>query len=948
MTRRFHHGLLIALCCSLLSTNSWGDDAPTVAAEQASFRLADANLSISLVAAEPAVASPVAVAWDEFGGLFVVEMTDYPADGSGGQVKRLEDRDGDGIYEHATLFAEKLAWPSGVLPYKGGILVTSAPNLLYFKDTNGDGKADIREVVLTGFGEGNQQLRVNSPTWGLDNWIYLANGRSGGAVRRPGDDAAKAVNIPRNDLRFQPLTGEIEAIAGFSQFGLPRNDWGDRFPSWNTVPVRHVLLENSGLSQSAQQGLVADILELNDGGRLYALAPAQKRFNAESVAFFNATCGPVINRDAGLGGNYTGNVFVCEPLSSLVHRRRMVPNGPTFKAVRVEQDREFLASAHPWFRPVNLANGPDGALYLVDFCRAWVEHPAFVPEKQRNSVDFREGHLRGRIWRIAENKLARNHEKRWPGQFNSRELAALLEHNNSWQRDTAQRLIVERQDKNAVAPLESICKESQNPVAVTQALWTLQGLNALNADLLKMVSQSAIVKVRMQAVRLAGLNLSGNQEILDRLANDETAGVRFEVVRAISAHPSPSSTSALLSIAGRDADSPWMTAALLRAADENPLQWILQMLENRLAWLREPNEFQADLLANLAQACVRRNQAEKLIRELPRFQDDMARTAIVDGLLRSDSAKKTAIMKQLQAEPEFLKSLIATAEVIVKTDARPPRARSIGFEVLAELAGGRAGEFMMASLDAGVPDELQSTMAAYLPKLVNKELLETIFSRWDSISIVFRRYLVSTMIGVPGLAAELLNAVESEKISALEIDPTSRAVLKSVGDAAFQKRAAAVLNTTNESSRADVLKRYEPALALAASAAKGKLLFQQNCISCHAYQGVGAKVGPELAGVAGKTGEELLVSILDPARDAVPDGVGVLVLTKDGRTLSGLLAEENANVVRLRQAQGREETIPRADVEMVRSTGRSLMPEGLEAVLSPQDLADLIAFLKNH
>jgi len=534
MTRHFHHGLLVSLLILSWSPKISADDAPTVAAEQASFQLADPNLSISLLAAEPAVASPVAVAWDEFGRLYVVEMTDYPADGSGGQVKRLEDRDGDGIYEHATLFAEKLAWPSGVLPYKGGILVTSAPNLLYFKDTNDDGKADVREVVLTGFGEGNQQLRVNSPTWGLDNWITMANGRSGGAVRKPGDDPARAVNIPRNDIRFQPMTGEIQAIAGFSQFGLPRDNWGDRFPSWNTVPIRHVVLENQSVNGTTQPGLVADILDLNDGGRLYSQAPAQKRFNAESVAYFNATCGPVINRDGGLGPNYVGDALVCEPLSSLVHRRRLIPDGPTFKAVRVEEGREFLASAHPWFRPVNLANGPDEALYLVDFCRAWVEHPAFVPEKQRNSVDFREGHQRGRIWRIHDKNEKDVKHIQWPGALKSAELAALLEHENSWCRDTAQRLIVERQDKNAVDELKRIVGESKNPVAVAQALWTIQGLGALSQDLLKQAVRSPDEKVRRQAVRLMGLNISENQALLASLASDSSALVRIEVVRALS------------------------------------------------------------------------------------------------------------------------------------------------------------------------------------------------------------------------------------------------------------------------------------------------------------------------------------------------------------------------------------------------------------------------------
>ena len=327
----------------------------------AALRLADPALTVELVASEPAVASPVAAAWDEQGRLYVVEMTDYPVAPDGGRVKRLEDRDGDGRYEHVTVFADKLHWPTGVLPWNGGVLVTAAPDLLFFKDTDGDGRANVRMAVLTGFAKGNQQLRVNSPTWGLDNAVYLANGRSGGAVRRPADPPGKAVPIPRNDLRIDPATGSFAPVAGFSQFGLARDDWGDRFPSWNTVPIRHVVLEPCDPAPDPRT--VADILDLADGGRVYSLAPVQRRFNAETVAFFNASCGPAIYRGESLGDAYRGHAFVCEPLASVVLHRRLDPLGPTYVARRVEREKtsEFLASTHPWFRPVNLATGPDGA-----------------------------------------------------------------------------------------------------------------------------------------------------------------------------------------------------------------------------------------------------------------------------------------------------------------------------------------------------------------------------------------------------------------------------------------------------------------------------------------------------------------------------------------------------------------------------------------------------------
>ncbi len=459
-------------------------------------------MTIDLIAAEPDVVSPVAFAWDEFGRLFVAEMTDYPAALTGGRIKLLEDRDRDGRYERVTVFAEKLPYPNGVLPWNGGVLVTAAPDLLFLKDTDGDGKADVRRVVLTGFGEGNQQLRVNSPTWGLDNWVYLANGRSGGAVRRPGDPATSAVPIPRSDLRLKPDSGHFEPVAGFSQFGLPRDDRGDRFPSWNTVPIRHVVLENRVFARDdgrAATKTVADILDLNDGGRIYSLAPSQRRFNAETVAFFNATCGPTIYRGDAIKDSYQGHAFICEPLTGVVHHRRLDADGPTFVGRRVESGREFLASTHSWFRPVNLATGPDGALYLADFCRAWVEHPAFVPEKLRNSVDFREGHEYGRLWRIASQGKPVHAPTCRPGEDDLAGLLAHFVHPNGWCRDTSQRLLVERKAAAAIVPLRRLARSSPVALARVHALWTLEGLDALDTDTLRAGLSDRDPMVREQA-----------------------------------------------------------------------------------------------------------------------------------------------------------------------------------------------------------------------------------------------------------------------------------------------------------------------------------------------------------------------------------------------------------------------------------------------------------------
>ena len=190
----------------------------------------------------------MAIAWDADGRMYVAEMGGYPATEGMGRIRRLEDSDGDGRYEHAVTFCDGLNFPTSVMPYRAGLLVTDAPDILYLEDTDGDGRADVRRVEWTGFGTGSQQLRANSLHWGLDNWIYVANGRCDGDVRRPDTPPDQATSIRARDFRFHPISGEGEAILGQSQFGQAHDAWGNRFLSWNTIPVRHVLLEEADVS----------------------------------------------------------------------------------------------------------------------------------------------------------------------------------------------------------------------------------------------------------------------------------------------------------------------------------------------------------------------------------------------------------------------------------------------------------------------------------------------------------------------------------------------------------------------------------------------------------------------------------------------------------------------------------------------------------------------------
>ncbi len=325
------------------------------------------------------------------------------------------------------------------------------------------------------------------------------------------------------------------------------------------------------------------ILDMADGGRIFSISPAQARFNRESVAFFNASCGPMIERGGLLPDAYQGNAFVCEPLSNVVHRRVLEPDGVTFVARRVEQGREFLASSDPSFRPVNLATGPDGALYVVDMYRELVEHPQFVPESARGTVEFRRWHDRGRIWRVRPRSGAAS-GGRGPSlsKADTRQLVGLLGHTNGWWRMTAQRLLDERQDHAAVPVLIGVLNDKTNSRGRLHALWALAALKGLNAAVLNDVIGDADPALRENALRVAAMTESHTPERLIstsrlvKLADDRAIRVRLQAALALGnrCRDEPAALDALAKIAAQDADDPWMRLAILSGLGESSLAFI--------------------------------------------------------------------------------------------------------------------------------------------------------------------------------------------------------------------------------------------------------------------------------------------------------------------------------------------------------------------------------------
>ncbi len=978
--------------------------------ERATFQLADTNLAIELVAAEPDVRAPVAIAWDADGRMFVAEMTDYPSGPVNGRIRLLEDRDGDGRYERAAIFATNLAFPNGVMAWKNGVLVTAAPDIWFLADTNADGVADVREKILTGFSEGNQQLRVNGLFWGIDNWIYGCNGRSDGEVKWA--DGTPAGSIRRHDFRFRPDTKQFEVIAGNSQFGMGHDDWGNRFPVFNNTPIRHVVMEDHYLERQpllAGTDVVPSISPTNDGNRVFALTPPTLLI-PQAVGFFTSACGPSIYRGTALPEFYRGNYFVCEPVQNVVQRRVLKPNGSTFIAEYAHgapvsepalangteragsetgAPKEFLASTDRWFHGVFTATGPDGAFYIVDFYRDLVEHPHWVAPEIRDKVDWRKGEEHGRIWRVRA-KDAKPAKMEKLSRASNLQLVQALESDNGWTRDTAQRLLVERNAREVVNQLEAFALRSTKPATRIQAAQILTEIGFVIGSLcLERQLADPDPRVREHAVRLAegrapyrgilaGSGFGRSEETLIKLVTmteDPDARVRAQLASTLGVlNPSksagtarwswgreinpanriwyaevPSLTKSILAVEpgditaalGRLARHPqldqWQATAILSSAGARPWLFLHQIVSR----LENETEEQGQLLARLCAATVASTNTNDIAGLAAWIADhhSMNRLPMAAAFVEALSPDQRAeALDRLNGVLVRLEATLACTNT-----AAPPHVRLAAVRLLGVARSAEAASALQSLLSGEQPEPLQVAAAK---ALVEWSDVRAVLDQWPVLSKVARNQAVLSCVKDAKSSLRLLDFVENGKVPKVEINPATRQTLQKHRDQTVAARAKMIFAEAVSADREAVVAKYRAALKLEGDRAHGAALFERACVVCHQMQGVGAKVGPDLSGIGQQPRETLLVQILDPSRQVLPDFVAYHATTKSGDIFTGFIANESVATVTLRRANEPDVTLQRADLKEFKTSGNSLMPEGLEAGMTEQDMADLIEFLR--
>lgn len=927
------------------------------------------------VAAEPLVHSPVAVTWDENGRLYVAEMIDYSEQATEhlGAIRWLEDTNADGKYDKTGLLAEKLSWPTALICYDGGVFVGAAPDIYYLKDTDGDGKADINKTVFTGFSRSNVQGLINSFHWGLDNRIHGATGTVGGSVKRPDVENAPAVVLNGRDFSFDPRTLELRPETGGAQHGMCFNDWGRKFHCSNSDHIQLTMYEDRYAARNPYlAGPPSRISIAADGpqAEVFRISPVEPwrivrtrlrvtgavvgavEGGGRAAGYFTGATGTTIYRGDAFGPEYIGQAFVGDVGSNIVHRKVLEPNSVGLIAKRVDEGKEFVASTDIWFRPAAYANGPDGCLTIVDVYREVIEHPASLPPEIKKHLDLTSGRDRGRLYRLAPDGYKPRPNPNL-GAKSTADLVAALDSRNGWTRDAASRLLYQRADATAVPLLIAKVGANGLPEGRVHALYALRTLGGLSVKVLIQALADQHPRVREHAVRLAEEQLANGDVVakLTSMTGDDDLRVRYQLAFVLGGLPADKRVQPLIALAKRDGSDSWMRFAILNSLSEGGAKVFGDLVDDT-AFRATPNalEFLGQLCGMIA---LSGKTAEiegvlKTIVDLPEADSVLAGTmarSLYESLGRGQPALREKLFATGTPGAAAIGRLVVKARATA-VDSKAPLASRV--EAVRTLSLGNFGDSRVVFeglIGNQQPDSLQVAAMSTMGKLGDPAVPAILIDVWPKLSPRVRSGASDLVFSRAPWALEFLTAVAEGKVSATDVEPARLKTLEKSSDAALRQAATELLAKLKVGRRGDVLAQYRSALELKGDPKAGKLVFTKICANCHKVEGQGYEIGPNLATFKARGAEAILLNVIDPNSEVNPQFVNYACELEDGRTITGMIAAETATSVSFKRAENAGETVLRSEISELRSTGMSIMPEGLEKDITPQAMADLIAYI---
>lgn len=944
---------------------------------------------LEITAAEPLVRDPIELCFDEDARLFVVEMIDY-SERRGesphlGRIRMLEDEDADGLYDRSCVFADDLPWPTAVFWWNGGLFVAATPDLYYLKDLNADGRADQREKVLTGFASDyapyatnqlNVQAMLNSLRWGLDNRIHGVTSMNGGTVTSTATPDAPALNLRGRDFAFDPRSRVLSAEAGGGQYGMCFDDAGARFTCSNSDHIRVFMYDTryaernpsaplpNVLQSIAADGPSAEVYRrspdepwrvIRTRWRVSGVVPGLVEGGGRPSGYFTSATGLTVYRGDAFPEEFRGDVFVADCGSNLIHRKTVHRAGVAYLAQRPsdEQTNEFLASTDLWFRPVQLANAPDGTLWIIDMYREIIEHPWSLPPTLKKHLDLNAGNDRGRLIRIVPD----GYQQRPPPRLSratTEQLVALLGHPNAWHRETASRLLYERQDQAVAIPaLERLLDASPAALARLHALYALDGQRALRSSHAQKALLDSDPQVRLHALRLAERFLpkvtsetSPFTLNLKTLTSDPSPWVRCQLAFTLGELPEALRLPLLETLIEQDLADPWIRAAILSSlATGSPdlFQRLTSKWDMAVAGTPEPvrsarSAFLA-LLARVIGGTAPEEEANVILDLAGQLPDRAVAMRWVQGLI--DGRPRSAA----PLPPARLAPILAQASDLAIEPTATEADRILAIGILAASSFSQSGRLILQLINPKESTAVQLAALGTLAKFPDPRTGPALLERWPNLTPRLRNDALGVLLARPDRALALLQAFEESRIAPSVLDSNQRTFLTTHRDDTVRSRAGRVLSSTPIEERREVVEALQPALAMLGDPERGRVVFEERCASCHRLAGRGHTVGPDLVSVRNAGRQKMLVNIIDPSRELLPQYIAYEIETIDGESLLGILAEETATHITLRQAYGTETRLRRSDIAGMTSSRKSMMPDGLETGLDAAAVADLFEFI---
>jgi putative membrane-bound dehydrogenase-like protein len=884
---------------------------------------------LELVASEPLVTDPIAMAFDENGRLFVIEAASHFVNGPvTGRVRVLEDNDGTGTFDSSTVYADNIANPTALACYGGGVFVAATGQVLFLKDTKGNGVADVRREVFKSFGEAtngaNGQVIITGMAWGLDNRIHAVTAGKGGDVISS-SSAAQSVVLSEGSFSFDPRTFLLAAESGSGASGLSFDDRGREFICTPTHHIEMVIAEPRWVTRNPYYTLPATTQNLRGLPATRLIYPPLRPGTiAPAPIRFSAAAGIAIYRGNAFPREYAGDAFVADAVAGVVHHDHIRFDGieATLERPGDEQAMEFLANYDSSFHPTQVVNGPDGTLYVTGLTRE-----TEVPVRMKTNATLATvAPARGRIYRVLP--LNFKQPKFVPlGKLPAEQLVSMLRHPNGWQRDTASRLLYERQERTTIVPLIRLLFDpTAPPLARMHALRALDGIELivaghpthalLESHLLKALTDPDD-RVREQAVALsekflskAGLWSDQLWGQLSQMGNDSSPQVRWRLALTLGQGHNPGRAQTLATLVRADVKTyPAVLSSLSDGAAE-----MLQMVASDQQ-LQNTDRGQA-FLHELVLIVGRQNRPDEIAR---------VATALQNG-------GPMAIKLAMQLEE-------GVAEGDGSLDAEVGPAVNPLYARAATLAA-----------DSTVDGYTRANALRFLAthNSVDPALAVTVVKQWpyrDKPSA--RQSLLTVLLSRPEWAGTVVAGLETELIARSELTTEQIRFLLGYPNATMRQQSAALFNNWSTLQRQPVVDRYRSALQLNPDAERGQKIFLANCQSCHSTADEPTAVSYTLSlANAGRLGKEKLLShILNPTGMGLTTHPMIVLQTKTGELIGGFLAAQNAKCVTICDWQGLAHNIARSNVAGQSNLGISGMPEDWENTLNPQDMADLLEYL---